>query len=98
MNLALTALKSELDFYEALRPSVRKSYEEFIQYFDRKYGVFYRRNIQSLARDPDVVPEKYPKMLENYSEVAVLFWVEKIIASTMPTDDFDDLDKIVQKY
>jgi hypothetical protein len=42
--------------------------------------VFYRRHIQALAINPDLSLEKYPKILCEYPDIALLYWMEKMIA------------------
>ncbi len=95
---ALWAMKDQADYYYALNSSIRKNYEDFLQSIDKKYGVFYRRHIQTIAINPDFSPEKYPKVLRDYPDIALLFWMEKMIAWQFPTDDPDEIEKIVQLY
>lgn len=49
-------LKNELDEYDRCSPVTRRFYEEYIAYFDKKYGMFYRRYLQLIVRDGDSIP------------------------------------------
>lgn len=53
---AIQELKSELDEYDSYTPTTRKLYDEYIELFDKKYGMFYRRNLQLLVRDELSMP------------------------------------------
>lgn len=91
-------LKSELDFLDSLQSSIRENYYDLLDAFTEKYGMFYRRTIQCLARNPHITPEKYPKVLEQYEDIALVFFVEKMIAWQFPYGDFENIDSLVKKY
>lgn len=86
-----------MDYYATLLPDVRESYAEFIRGFDTKYGTFYRRHLQCLAVDQDVDTEKYPAILKENPEIALLFWMEKIIACQMHLVS-EEIEEIIKKY
>lgn len=95
---SLSIIKNQHDYYHSLRRDVRESYENFIQQFDMKYGVFYRKHIQFLAINPEVTPDVYPPALKEYIEIAFLFWVEKLMAGKVYTSDPEKIEEIVQEY
>lgn len=66
--------------------------------FDGKYGMFYRREIQRLALDLDLLPEDIPSALGEYPEIALLFWMEKILSKQFHTQDPDEICEIVDTY
>lgn len=96
---ALWEVKEATDFFDSMRPSVRQSYEFLLQEIDDKYWVFYRRHIQLLANDdPDLEDELVPPALKDYSDIALLYWIQRIISKAFPTNDFDEIDNIVIDY
>lgn len=95
---SLSIIKDQHDYYHSLRRDVRESYENFIHQFDMKYGVFYRKHIQFLAIDPEVTSDAYPLALREYIEIAFLFWVEKLMAGKVYTNDPEKIEEIVQEY
>jgi hypothetical protein len=76
----LASLKTQHDYYYALRPNIRESYEKFIRQFDETYGIFYRKRIQYLAISSDMTPDKYPQILKENHEISFLFWIEKMVS------------------
>lgn len=74
------------------------SYVRFVKQFDEKYGVYYRRHIQSLSIRSYTSLESYPAILKKNPEAALLFWIEKIINNTFPTNDPREIDQIVMEY
>lgn len=94
----LKTLKNQSDFYDTLRPSVRKNYENFVDHFDRRYWVFYRRQLQALAISPDIGPHTYLESLMQYPEVWFFFWIQKALTHSFPTSDPREIEEIVQKY
>jgi hypothetical protein len=60
--------------------------------------MYYRRYIQSISIRSDISVESYPDILKENSEVALLFWIEKIINSTFPANDPQEVDQIVIGY
>lgn len=95
----LWEVKETTDFFDSMRPSVRQSYEFLLQEIDDKYWVFYRRHLQVLANDdPDLEDELVPLALKDYSDIALLYWIQRIISKTFPTIDFDEIDNIVIDY
>lgn len=94
---ASRSLKDQKDFFDSLRPSLQRNYNEFIQAFDRKYGVFYRRQLQIFATKPDIKEKYYPVALNQYGDIAIFFWVEKIMAGLFPEDP-EEMEEIVKKY
>lgn len=98
LSYGLRALKDQEDYYFALRPSIRSHYEQFLKNIDKKYGAFYRRHMQNLAIDPNISSQEYPKVLQEYPDIALLFWVEKIIAWQFLIDDLEEIENIVQEY
>lgn len=95
---ASRALKDWTDYYYSLNPSIQKNYENLVQELDLKYGVFYRRHIQTLATNPRLPTEQYPESLMEYPDIALLFWMQKLIALQFPTNDPDEIEEIVQSY
>ncbi|MFZ2256303.1 MAG: hypothetical protein WAW59_07645 [Patescibacteria group bacterium] len=81
-----------------MRRHIAKSYDEFVGQFDAKYGMYYRRYIQSISIRSDISIESYPDILKENPEVALLFWIEKIINSTFPANDAEEVDRIVIEY
>lgn len=67
-------LEKEAHFFASLPESMKQIYREFIQEMDDTYGVFVRRNIQSLAKNFKIPQEM------NYSEWVLLHCVEFLIA------------------
>jgi hypothetical protein len=94
----LHSLKDCVDYYNNLRPAIREDYENFLQQIDFKYGAFYRRHLQALAMNPAIKPQQYPEALWNYPDIALLFWMQKIISWQFPTNNPEEIDKIVQQY
>ncbi len=62
-------LKKDSQSYEALSESSKKLYENYIEFIDKKYWMFYRRSIQQLVRDEEAIPvipkEEYEKELKE---------------------------------
>jgi hypothetical protein len=80
IHKTLLAFKDQSDYYDSLILPIRNNYENFLQNIDNKYGVFYRRHLQSFAINPNISPEEYPEVLRDYPDIALLFWSEKIIS------------------
>lgn len=76
---SLASLRSREDYYMSLRPMIRIIYEDTLAEFDGKYGIYYRKHIQSLTMDTENAGEKHLDALEQNPEVAFLFWVEMIL-------------------
>lgn len=95
----LQPLRDENDFFTSLPIWLQKSYEEFIEFFDKKYGIYYRRNIQIFARDSEYNINTHTEVLKNYSDVALLFWIEKISAWGLSWDDLEpDMEDLIKWY
>lgn len=95
---AIWYLADETHYYLWLRSHVAKSYNEFVEQFDLKYGMYYRRYIQSISIRSDISVESYPDILRENPEIALLFWTEKIINNTFPANDGEEIDQIVIEY
>ncbi|MBP9779721.1 tetratricopeptide repeat protein [Candidatus Gracilibacteria bacterium] len=91
-------LKNNSDYYYSLPLSTREGYESFINEFDTKYGVFFRRHIQNYAYSTNSQGIKYPESFYEYPDISYLFWIEKLLAGRFPTDNAEKIDEIVQQF
>ncbi len=91
-------LKDNVQYYDSLKESIRENYETFITEMDEKYGVFFRRHIQNIAIYPDIDKKDYPDGIKTYPDIALLFWIEKILAEQFPTNYPEDIEWIIQEY
>lgn len=99
MENAFRPLKAENDLYESLPGWMKRSFEDFIEYFDNKYGTYYRRTIQIFARDGEYDESEHSDILKNYSDIALLFWIEKILNWWLSSEDEEpDMEDIVSWY
>lgn len=98
MEASIAPLRDELHYYDSLRSSLRRNYEDLIEQIDEKYGTFYRRHMQVLAKNPKLKHEEYPKMLREYPDIALLFWVEKMLSGQFPTEKPEEAEALVQLY
>ncbi len=116
-------LRRELSEYKTYSPTTRKFYDAYIEFFDKKYGMFYRRHLQLLVRDNSSVPASLRREYEqvfaengqnhllardtvlsnmriflDYSDIALLFLIEKIIAGQDIIWEDETIDMVVEKY
>ena len=78
-SISLANLRSLEDYYISLRPRIRMIHEQMTMEFDEKYGIYYRKHLQSMALNLEEVEEKYLSTLKENPEVAFIFWVETIL-------------------
>ena len=99
LSYELLPLKDENDFFAILPNWMTKSYEEFIEYFDKNYGIYYRRTIQIFARDLEFKLETYNELFRNNRDIALLFWVEKIMHWWLSDENTEpDMNDIISGY
>lgn len=60
--------KNESEHYDTLSCTTRKMYETYIEFIDKKYGMFYRRSIQGFAREEEDIPAHLKKEYESELE------------------------------
>lgn len=53
----IMGLRGERQEFDTFSPTTRWSYEKYIEYLDKKYGMFYRRSLQWLVRNSVSLPE-----------------------------------------
>ncbi len=95
----LNLIKNEQNFYNNFPLWLQGSYTEFIQCFDKKYGINYRNTIQSVARNKEYNKTGIVDILEAHPDIALLFWIEKIIQWWLfEPDEETDLDRIIRWY
>lgn len=56
---SILVLKSETDFFDSLRPEIIEMYNKLTLEIDNKYGLFYRRMLQCIARSNDYNDEEW---------------------------------------
>lgn len=95
---SIEGLKDNAQYYDALKESIRENYETFIAQMDEKYGVFFRRHIQNIAIHPDIIEKNYPEAIRAYPDIALLFWIEKMLAEQFPVSHPEDIESIIQEY
>ncbi|MDD2907021.1 MAG: hypothetical protein PHH98_00110 [Candidatus Gracilibacteria bacterium] len=106
VNEGLTLIKKEADYIDTFSPFLSKLYNELIEKIDVKYGKFLRVRIQELAREDlgdneeaGDNEDKYPKVLYGNKEIALLFWIERMISGNFVDNlDEDFYDNLMNKY
>lgn len=94
----INSLKDQYDYYNSFSGDIRDTYSRLIYEIDEKYGIFYRRHIQNIAMNGAITPDLYPEVLLEYPDIAFLFWVEKLLSLQFPTNDPEEIAKIVEEY
>lgn len=95
----LNSLRDESELYISLPLDLQKWYEEYIALIDKTYGMFYRRNIQMLARDSEYSSDIHSGVFEEYPQIALLFSIERILQwNLFAKDEEIDLSKYIQLY
>lgn len=100
INGWLNLIKTEADYIDKFSTFLIKLYDELIEKIDCKYWKFLRVRIQELARedlwDND---DKYPKVLFENKEIALLFWIERMISwNILDNLDLDFYNNLMDKY
>ncbi len=92
-------LKREADYIDTFTPLLHKSYNDFIDKIDVKYGKYIRVNLQNIARDSiDIGEDDYPEILTENKELALLFFIEKLISRNFPNMDIKAFWEFMEKY
>ena len=79
-------INGEFDTIEDLTNEI--GYIDFIDKIDVKYGKYIRVNLQNIARDSiDIGEDDYPEILTENKELALLFFIEKLISRNFPNMD-----------
>ncbi len=96
---SIQILKREADYIDTFTPLLHKSYNDFIDKIDVKYGKYIRVNLQNIARDSaDIKEEDYPEILTENKELALLFFIEKLISRDFPNMDTKVFWEFMEKY
>lgn len=99
IQFSLKILKDETDYIDTFSPLLHSAYNEFINKIDVKYGKYIRVTLQNTARDSiDIKEEDYPEVLLENKELALLFFVEKLISRNFPNMNENDFWDLIEKY